>query len=495
MTGWFRRIWPRSMQGQILLSLALALLLAQSLSAALLYNARQERREAATLHNAAMRLFTASREFQPPHEWHGEFGAKGPQFGHFGRGPRPPAELFGGPRSRKIEHILQFSIRDGEKRIKSAETELRQILEEQNIAVQDVVVVRRAVNEDPKTERRLARRAQLLEQSSEYVADDVLVAAVLRPSNPEWLVVRVVMPPFERGLLLTLAAQTLFIYALLVGAMAFILQRISRPLAQLTDRTERFSQTPNPDGPLVAQGPDDVRRLIVAHNGMEARIAGLLDEKDVMLGAIGHDLKTPLAALRVRIESVEDDAERSRMAATIEDITRSLDDILSLARVGRPTDPLEQVELYSLVASVVEEFEDMDQPVVLGTSERVMLPLRVTWTRRALRNLIGNAVRYGHRARVSMRQGVETELGQSMWAEICVDDDGPGIDEREIIKMLQPFTRGEPSRNSETGGAGLGLTLANAIAQQHKGELFLKNRRDDDGRIAGLSAMLRLPIS
>ena len=105
-------------------------------------------------------------------------------------------------------------------------------------------------------------------------------------------------------------------------------------------------------------------------------ITALLDEKDVMLGAIGHDLKTPLAALRVRIESVEDETERTRMAATIEDIVRTLDDILSLARVGRPRDPLEQSELSALVAAVVEEYEDMGEPVELGETRRIALPLR-----------------------------------------------------------------------------------------------------------------------
>jgi signal transduction histidine kinase len=274
----------------------------------------------------------------------------------------------------------------------------------------------------------------------------------------------------------------------IVGAIAVILRRITRPLAALTSRLERFAQMPNPDGQMAPEGPDDVRRLIDAHNGMEARISSLLDEKDVMLGAIGHDLKTPLAALRVRIESVEDDTERARMAATIEDITRTLDDILSLARVGRPSDPRERSELSALVASVVEEFEDMAQPVELGDTERIALPLRATWLRRALRNLIGNAVRYGHRARVSVEREAQTAL-------VRIDDDGPGIAEGDLARMLEPFTRGEPSRNSETGGAGLGLTLARAIAEQHGGELALVNRRNPDGSIAGLTASLRLPLA
>jgi signal transduction histidine kinase len=221
---------------------------------------------------------------------------------------------------------------------------------------------------------------------------------------------------------------------------------------------------------------------------MEARLAALLDEKDVMLGAIGHDLKTPLTALRVRIESVEDEGERTKMARTIEDITRSLDDILSLARVGRPSDPLEPAELGALVAQVAEEFEDMGEPVTFEASERIVLPLRVTWLRRAVRNLVVNALRYGQSARIALSR-------ENGLAVIRIEDDGPGIPEDQIARMLEPFTRGEPSRNSETGGAGLGLTLARAIADQHGGGLQLANRRDAAGAVTGLIATLSLPLT
>src|SRR5690606_35489726 len=212
-----------------------------------------------------------------------------------------------------------------------------------------------------------------------------------------------------------------------------------------------------------------------------------LNEKDVMLGAVGHDLKPPLAALRVRIESVEDPGERAKMAASIEDVTRSLDDILSLARVGRPSDPLERTELSALLAAVVEEYEDMGEPVELGDTQRVALALRATWLRRAFRNLIGNALRYGERARVTLTREGST-------AVIRIEDDGPGIAEGEIAAMMEPFSRGEASRNRETGGAGLGLTSARWSAEQHRGTVTLRNRPGPGGRPVGLLADLRLPL-
>jgi signal transduction histidine kinase len=473
-----KRFWPRSLTGQMLLAVALALLLAQGIGAALVYRAQADRREAALVHTAAFRLAAATRgpEDRPVVR----------RLPHGGDGPFP-----GRARGFRIERVAASPLRAGDRRDRVAEDELRRILADQDFSATEIVVVRRSVRDDPVARERFERQSDRWEQNRREAPSDVLIAAI-RLADARWLVARVFVPGGERQGMFTLIAQTLLIYAVLVGVIAFILRRITRPLAALTGRLEHFAETRSLEGQLAPEGPDDVARLILAHNAMEARIVAMLDEKDVMLGAIGHDLKTPLAALRVRIESVEDDTERGRMAATIEDITRSLDDILSLARVGRPSDPKEQYELSALVISVVEEFEDMGEAIELGTTERMAFPLRATWLRRALRNLIGNALRYGRTARVSLARAEKEGGGRQ--AVIRIDDDGPGIPEDRIADMLEPFTRGEPSRNSETGGAGLGLTLARAIAEQHGGSLRLANRRGADGAVEGLTATLCLPL-
>ena len=473
------KIWPRSLMGQMLLAVAVALLLVQGFGAILVYRAQAERREAALLHTAAFRLLSATR---------GQGAMPSREFG-WGRGD---GGHVGGQRSARggfrLDRSSESPQRPGERHDDEAEEELRRILADQDMATEQIVVLHRDVADDPVARRRAAREVAIFGKRHAPPSVKVMVAGVRQDGGQEWLVARVLIPPGEREFVATLIAQTLLLYAVLVGVIALILRRITRPLAALTGRLERFAETRSPDGQLDPQGPDDMRRLIVAHNAMEARIAALLDEKDVMLGAIGHDLKTPLAALRVRIETVEDDAERARMAATIEDIVRSLDDILSLARVGRPSDPLEKSEISALVASVVEEYEDMDKPVELVDLQRIVLPVRATWLRRGLRNLIDNALRYGHRARVSL-------VRESRNAVIWIEDDGPGIAEADIARMMEPFARGEPSRNSATGGAGLGLTLARAIAEQHGGALTLANRRGPDGKVAGLVATISLPLS
>ncbi len=479
------RLLPTRLTGQVLLTLAGALLLAQGISAALLYKAQSEYREAGLTHTLALRTTMALQQDDdpaaPPRRLpHHATARSGPQpfLDDGGRAPRP-------------QLVPAFAPSGHDTWDRDVTTRLAHQLSEQEIAPAQVMVYERPFAADTLTVERYNRRFSRLGDHRPPPPAKVLIAAVRMQADGPWLLVRVAVPPKDPWLLVTLIAQTLFIYAALVGAMALILRRIARPLAALTNRVTVFAETRDADGQIVPEGPEDMRQLIEAHNAMEQRIIALINEKDVMLGAIGHDLKTPLSALRVRIECVEDDAERDKMAKTIEDITHSLDDILSLARVGRPSDPVEQTDLSALIASIVEEYEDMGAAVTMDDMRRLALPLRATWLRRALRNLIDNALRYGQSASVTMDR--ESHEGRDH-AVIRVSDAGAGIPEGRIEEMFQPFTRGEPSRNTTTGGAGLGLTLARAIAAQHGGWLDLANRHDGTGAITGLVATLRLPL-
>ena len=473
-----RRLLPRSLLGQMLLAVAAALFVAQGISGVLLYRAQEARRELMMVNGAALRLVFAVRA----------------ENGEPTRGQRRALrEALGedsgerGLRSFRLERSADLPLLPGERRMDSEEATLREILADQGIDPARIAITQRRMGNDPVAHQWLQRRRSESTRREES-RRPLMIAAMQLESGDEWMVTRVPYPAQEPFVLGGIFAQTLILYLVLVGGLALLLRRITRPLAALTKRVETFGETRQADGQLQPSGTKDTRRLIEAHNAMEARIVALLDEKNVMLGAIGHDLKTPLTALRVRIESVENPDQRQRMADTIEDITRTLDDILSLARVGRPSDRPEKVELGALTASVVEEFEDMGEPVTLGDTVRINALVRITWLKRALRNLVGNALRYGEDAEVSMTR-------EGDFAVIRVADTGPGIPDDEIEAMLEPFRRGDPSRNRTTGGAGLGLTLARAIAEQHGGSLVLANRIGNDGKVAGLDAILRLPVA
>ncbi|MGX7951114.1 sensor histidine kinase [Tsuneonella sp. HG249] len=448
------RLWPRSLLGQVLLAVALALLAAQAISATLLFRAAEERREQHVVGSLAVQLIAASNG---------------------------QADGWRGPRRMRVERSAGLPQVAGDRAEPQMTRALADVLVEEGLADgARVRVISREALADPRVLQRLAN-GRPMRRGMGLTSSRILLASVPQADGGGWLTARAWLPPHERAALRGLVLQTLVLFGVLLLAMWLLLRRITRPLAALTGRVEEFAHTRNPEGQLAPEGPDDLRRLIAAHNAMEARIAAMLDEKDVMLGAIGHDLKTPLAALRVRIESVEDDTERARMAAGIEDITRTLDDILSLARVGRASEPPERTDLYALAAGVVDEFEDMGEPTSLADGARVVAPVHVTWAKRALRNLVSNAVRYGGAAEVAV-------LKEGREAVLRVTDNGPGIAEARLATITDPFVRGEASRNRETGGAGLGLTLARAIAEAHGGRLVLANRAE-----GGLSAELRLP--
>jgi signal transduction histidine kinase len=279
---------------------------------------------------------------------------------------------------------------------------------------------------------------------------------------------------------LRLAASTLAFYLVLLGALIFVLRRLLRPLRDLTQAAQRFrgaGKAPQ----VTPRGPADIRRAIEAFNDMGGRVGGLLDEKDRMLGAIGHDLRTPLASLRIRAESMEPPEERERMIATIEEMTGLLDDTLALARSGRSHEPPRPLDVTALADAVVEEFRELGHDVAMEESGRAVACVRPNLVRGAVRNLIDNAVKYAGAVRVAV-----TCNGDRVTVEVL--DRGPGIPEDHLARVQEPFVRLEESRSRQTGGSGLGITLARAAARIHGGELELANRPE-----GGLVARLCLP--
>ncbi len=309
-------------------------------------------------------------------------------------------------------------------------------------------------------------------------ADELVIAVQLLDGR--WLIQRMPWGHTDSGLIWRLVGQTAILFVVVLIPVLLAIRRIARPLRDLTLAAERFGPGDAAE-PVPVRGPEDVAALVTAFNGLRCRVTAMLDEKDKMLGAIGHDLRTPLAALRVRIESVEDDADRNRMADTIAEMNRTLDDILSLARLGRPSEPPTDVDLSALVDAVVEDFRDLGDDVEFVEAERLTMRLRPSLMRRAVRNLIENAVKYGRSAvvRIDRLPGATA---------IVVADGGPGIPADRLEHVFDPFTRLETSRNRETGGIGLGLALSRAIVREAGGDIVLTNRPE-----GGLAATITLP--
>jgi signal transduction histidine kinase len=307
---------------------------------------------------------------------------------------------------------------------------------------------------------------------------NLLLAA--RLDDGRWLDARFDAPRTDRWLIHRLVLATAMLFLLVFGAVWWIARRLARPLRDLTRAAEGF-QGHAPAEPVTPRGPSDLRRAVEAFNAMNGRTLALLDEKDRMLGAIGHDLRTPLASLRIRAENMEPEEERERLVATVEEMAATLEDILTLARTGRAREPVRAVDVAALADAVVEELRELGRPVTFAPSPRAVLSIQPNLLRRALRNLLDNAVAYAGAATVA----VEERRGE---IEIRVEDEGPGIPPDRLEAVLDPFRRLETSRNRESGGAGLGLAIANAVALAHGGRLILSNRPE-----GGLTASLVLP--
>jgi signal transduction histidine kinase len=299
-------------------------------------------------------------------------------------------------------------------------------------------------------------------------------------ASGQWLNARLGVPGQPPLLTPELGLATLLLYLFVLSAAVVIALRLARPLGDLTSAAEAFGGRNEPTT-VEPRGPADLRNAIEAFNAMNRRVADLLEEKDRTLGAIGHDLRTPLASLRIRAESAEPAEDRQKMIVTIEEMAATLEDILTLARVGRSREPFERTDVSALAASIAEEFRELGHAVEFRCDDPHILDAQAMLLRRAIRNLVDNALKYGGNAEIEV-SGIEGA------ARIAVLDHGPGLDPGEARRVAGAFYRGEPSRNRETGGAGLGLSIAKAVADAHGGTLALENREG-----GGLEARIDLP--
>ena len=307
-----------------------------------------------------------------------------------------------------------------------------------------------------------------------------LVVSLRAPSGA-WLHAEVHPHEWHIGQTLVSWFQRLAGVFILIALVAVIfMHRLARPLRRLTRGAERFGEGLSVD-PIDERGPQDVRRTIAAFNAMQRQVAEAVTRRAQTLAALSHDLRTPLTALRVKAELIEDEAVRSDLIASIRKMESVSTSAIEFLRGESQAEPLRTVDITALVESECADFEDVGAPVRFEPAPPLPCACRPEALARAVRNLIDNAVKHGGGASASVRPG-------DGWVEIVVSDQGPGIPDDQIANVVEPFVRLSPARETQEGGFGLGLSVVKAVAEGHGGTLVLQA-----GRPGGLVATIRIP--
>ena len=302
----------------------------------------------------------------------------------------------------------------------------------------------------------------------------------LRLDDRSWLNVR--MRELDRGWGLALGRIVLalipVIGLLIVGSL--LIRRTLGPLRVLADATGRIGFG---DQVVLAEaGTAEVRRLIRAFNDMQARIHQLIDDRTEALAAVGHDMRTPLARLQFRLEAVPDPELRAAIGSDVGEMEAMIASLLAFFGGENDPEPPSRIDLAVMIATVVDDLADAGRPVEYRGLDHLECSVRPMAMKRALANLIENALFYGHAARVTLEARADGPC-------ILVEDDGPGIAEERMTEAMRPFTRLDPARGRNTHGLGLGLAIVQRVVETEGGTFRLFNRRQ-----GGLCAAIHLKV-
>jgi signal transduction histidine kinase len=319
--------------------------------------------------------------------------------------------------------------------------------------------------------------AQGRQSPAPRAATDLVVAVQLEDGR--WLNTISLTPPdsfWRWSTLLSLSLTTL----VLSGVIVFRVRRITRPLACLALAADRFGRGETVP-PLAEQGPLDVQETIRAFNHMRARLERFVQDRTRMLAAISHNLRTPITALRVRAELIDEPDTRGQLLATLDEMQCITEATLAFIREEAAQEDTRLLDLDALIQSICDDLSDMGKDVTFTGPGKTLYRCRSVSLRRALSNLVENAVTYGQRAWVTLTEERDVLC-------ITIDDDGPGIAAPDMERVFEPFVRLEASGSRETGGVGLGMTIARSIVRGHGGDITLTNRP-----AGGLRVTVRVP--
>ena len=273
---------------------------------------------------------------------------------------------------------------------------------------------------------------------------------------------------------------TTVITLLIAGLAVWAVRRATMPVSLFASAAERLGMSLNAD-PLAETGTGEVRRAARAFNTMQSRLQRFVQDRTQMLAAISHDLRTPITRMRLRAEFIDDDQQRDKMLSDLDDMEAMIKSTLAFARDDAANEPAAISDVAALVARIVSDETEAGSQVSYDGPGSLDLFVRPLGLKRALTNLVENAIKYGERADVKL-----TRLEDMV--EILIEDKGPGIPDDQKEQVFTPFYRLETSRSRDTGGTGLGMTIARNAIRSMGGDIELINRTE-----GGLRTRVTLP--
>jgi signal transduction histidine kinase len=305
-------------------------------------------------------------------------------------------------------------------------------------------------------------------------------AAGLRTGPGRWSVVtpaREAFPnPWQRRVLAWLALG--FVLTAPIGYL--FARRLTAPLSRFAGAARRFGS--DPSAPLMQlEGPAEIGEAAHAFNDMHRRLKRFIDDRTAMVGAISHDLRTPLARMRFKLERA-DPSLRAALVHDLEQMEGMIASVLDFIRNAQSQRPRSVLDLASVIECATDDAAAAGGSVSLIQVERPAVNGDPVALQRLFANLLDNAVKYGGSAQVS----VTREAGEAM---VAISDRGPGIAPAELERVFEPFYRADASRNLDVGGMGLGLAVARSLAREHGGDVVLTSSGE------GLTAKVWLPLA
>jgi two-component system OmpR family sensor kinase len=303
--------------------------------------------------------------------------------------------------------------------------------------------------------------------------------AGVQTSDGNWTIVRPSPEPFPNDWQRKVALWLAGCVVLAVPAVWWFARRITAPIQRFAQAAERLGRDPHAP-PVALKGPAEIGTAASAINEMQTRLKRYVDDRTAMVGAISHDLRTPLARIRFKLEART--LDRAAILSDVEKMEAMIASVLAFIRDAAAVDRREELDLLSVVEVVVDDAALTGGDVQLVDSAPLTVTGDAVALQRLLANLVDNALKYGGAARVRIHE-------QDRQAIVEIEDNGPGLSSAELARVFEPFYRANAARNLDEGGVGLGLAVARSLARAHGGDVDLISRP------GGLTARVSLPLA